>query len=253
MTTVKVTDELIRSGMSTAGGWTKEQLGILGVSWPPESGWRKRVIGTEITSEQAERFANPKRKPKKAKSAFKLATPSDILHPGIALQIHVPVDPSVVDALVQFDGSCQANGSKDATGKWGYRLQVKGEPDTVGSGDTCAELVTNNVSEWQGLRAGLQAVQARVTANPQSIGLVLIQGDSMLVIRCLTGSWKSKNAALTVYRDECRELLAAIGRPWHAVWIPREQNEYCDSLTRPDYDRTTSANCVQSSRYERTP
>jgi ribonuclease HI len=225
--TVRITDDLIRAGMSGAGGWTREQLAIPGVGWPPQAGWRKRVIGTEIASEQAERFTRLKRvrtrPPAQAVSLF--SEPPVLVAP-------TPLMPTKGVAVIQFDGSCEGNGTKNATGKWGFRLKCDGLPDAIGSGITRAELVTNNVSEWQGLLAGLRQCAAVVNAGKITVAGVLIQGDSQLVIKCLSGEWRSKNAALTVYCNECRDLLAQINRPWHAAWIPRDENEFCDSLTR---------------------
>lgn len=53
---IKITQEFIDSGKSHAGGWSREQLRILGVSWPPEAGWRERIEGTEILTLEAEKF-----------------------------------------------------------------------------------------------------------------------------------------------------------------------------------------------------
>lgn len=53
---VTITDELIESGKSAAGGYSKSQLALLGVAWPPVSGWKKQAIGSQITSDAAARF-----------------------------------------------------------------------------------------------------------------------------------------------------------------------------------------------------
>lgn len=53
---VTITDDLIESGKSAAGGYSKAQLASLGVAWPPVSGWKKQVIGRQITSDAAARF-----------------------------------------------------------------------------------------------------------------------------------------------------------------------------------------------------
>ena len=47
---VVVTRSLMLSGMSKKGGWSKEQLSLLGVKWPPPSGWRRRVESFLIIS-----------------------------------------------------------------------------------------------------------------------------------------------------------------------------------------------------------
>jgi len=49
---------------STRGcGFTKKQLDAIGISWPPQKGWKESVIGKWITEEEAAIFE--KRKPKK--------------------------------------------------------------------------------------------------------------------------------------------------------------------------------------------
>jgi hypothetical protein len=53
---VRVTSELIEAGQSDRGGWTKAQLALLGVPWPPPSGWKAAVLGKAIPSSAADRF-----------------------------------------------------------------------------------------------------------------------------------------------------------------------------------------------------
>lgn len=53
---VAVTTELIEAGQSDRGGWSKAQLALLGVSWPPPPGWKGEVIGRLVPQADAERF-----------------------------------------------------------------------------------------------------------------------------------------------------------------------------------------------------
>lgn len=53
---VTITDDFIESGKSTAGGFSKSQLALLGVPWPPVGGWKAEVIGQKITADAASRF-----------------------------------------------------------------------------------------------------------------------------------------------------------------------------------------------------
>lgn len=46
--TMKLTRELINKGESSNGGWSKKQLALLGIDWPPEPGWPLRLEGVEI-------------------------------------------------------------------------------------------------------------------------------------------------------------------------------------------------------------
>jgi hypothetical protein len=54
--TIQLTAPLIRSGATAAGGWTAEQLNLIGVDWPPESGWIKRAEGREVDVETFDLF-----------------------------------------------------------------------------------------------------------------------------------------------------------------------------------------------------
>lgn len=51
-----LTAKIIDAGASTNGGWNKEQLAILGISWPPVKGWKRRLIGTQISEHQYANF-----------------------------------------------------------------------------------------------------------------------------------------------------------------------------------------------------
>lgn len=54
--TIRITAELVAMGRSARGGWTKAQLELLGVTWPPDKGWKERVIGVEIGVAIMKRF-----------------------------------------------------------------------------------------------------------------------------------------------------------------------------------------------------
>jgi hypothetical protein len=62
---VIITDQFIESGKSKNGGYGRKQLAIIGVSWPPQTGWKPGVIGKEIPDDAAAQFlalkdVNPK-------------------------------------------------------------------------------------------------------------------------------------------------------------------------------------------------
>lgn len=52
----EVTRGWLDKGKSDRGGWNRSQLVLLGESWPPKAGWVQRVIGREITDEDALMF-----------------------------------------------------------------------------------------------------------------------------------------------------------------------------------------------------
>ncbi len=46
MSLIAVTNKIIEQGKSDRGGWSREQVEALGVPWPLEKGWKRRVVGT---------------------------------------------------------------------------------------------------------------------------------------------------------------------------------------------------------------
>lgn len=53
---MRITQDLIRAGQSSNGGWSKKQLRLLGIKWPPLQGWRRRIDGAHIADAKADRF-----------------------------------------------------------------------------------------------------------------------------------------------------------------------------------------------------
>ena len=45
---ITLTHELIESFATAKIGWTKSQLAMLGVAWPPARGWKAALVGTMI-------------------------------------------------------------------------------------------------------------------------------------------------------------------------------------------------------------
>lgn len=54
-----ITQELIDSLKTPAGGWTKSSLQTLGVAWPPKKGWQKEIIGRELNQTLPDESQNP--------------------------------------------------------------------------------------------------------------------------------------------------------------------------------------------------
>jgi hypothetical protein len=53
---MKLTAGWIHEHKTVRGSWKRAQLEILGMAWPAKRGWIARVVGREISAEQAERF-----------------------------------------------------------------------------------------------------------------------------------------------------------------------------------------------------
>lgn len=51
-----VTKDFILAYKTDRGAWTRAQLSLLGVDWPPRAGWMQRVVGMELNDSDAEAF-----------------------------------------------------------------------------------------------------------------------------------------------------------------------------------------------------
>lgn len=64
---MKLTRQMIESGRSDNGGYSKAQLSLLGIVWPPQHGWPKMLEGTEIDEQAYRAFMDLKNKHKQHK------------------------------------------------------------------------------------------------------------------------------------------------------------------------------------------
>ena len=53
---VTLTPDLIQLAKTRNGGFTRAQLTILGVAWPPPRGWRRAIVGRRISQSELESF-----------------------------------------------------------------------------------------------------------------------------------------------------------------------------------------------------
>ncbi len=135
---------------------------------------------------------------------------------------------------VEADG-----GSRGNPGVAGYGALVR---DT-GTGALLAERaeplgkVSNNVAEYRGLIAGLEAAHA---IDPGAE--VLVRMDSKLVVEQMSGTWKIKHEDMRRLALQARELANAIRDAGGSVryeWIPRAENKDADALSNDGMDGLT--------------
>lgn len=60
---MKLTKQFIMDHRTKNGAWTREQLRIIDVNWPPVKGWQTLIAGKEITGAQVAEFILAKTKP----------------------------------------------------------------------------------------------------------------------------------------------------------------------------------------------
>ncbi|RKR87404.1 putative phosphoglycerate mutase [Micromonospora pisi] len=128
--------------------------------------------------------------------------------------------------VMEADGGARGN-----PGPAGFGAVVR----DAGSGEVLAErsesigVATNNVAEYRGLIAGLEAAVELGAAE------IDVRMDSKLVIEQMSGRWQIKNHGLRPLAAQAAGLV----RKFDAVryqWIPREQNRHADALANAAMD-----------------
>ena len=131
--------------------------------------------------------------------------------------------------IVEADGGSRGNPGVAAGGA----VVVDPEEDAVLTEvGVYVGIATNNVAEYHGMIAGLEAALERA---PLAVHVLL---DSKLVVEQMTGRWKIKHPAMQVLARRAQELVAG-----HAVtfeWVPRARNTRADAAANEAMDRKES-------------
>jgi broad specificity phosphatase PhoE len=132
-----------------------------------------------------------------------------------------------VDVIIEADGASRGN-----PGPASYGALVLDARTGAVLAERAAALgvATNNVAEYRGLIAGLQAAQ-EVGAQR-----VTVRMDSKLVIEQAKGTWKINNTRLRELHEQAR----AVARTFAEIgfeWVPRAQNSRADRLANEALDR----------------
>jgi ribonuclease H / adenosylcobalamin/alpha-ribazole phosphatase len=133
--------------------------------------------------------------------------------------------------VVEADG-----GSRGNPGPAGYGALVS-DADT---GEVLAEVsddlgtATNNVAEYSGLVAGLQAA-VRIAPG----GDIEVRMDSRLVVEQMSGRWKIKDETLRSLAQTAQETSAQLGNVTY-TWVPRARNARADALANRAMDRAAA-------------
>jgi ribonuclease HI len=131
---------------------------------------------------------------------------------------------------IHFDGLCYPK-NPGGVAAYGYLAHRDGKLihqgfRAVGEGKG----MTNNVAEYEGLMAAAQWI-----ADEEIDEQIVIKGDSELVIKQMNGQYRVNSATSRKYVPEIKKLLQ--GKDVSLVWVPREENEEADKLSRVAYER----------------
>ncbi|NJP51521.1 bifunctional RNase H/acid phosphatase [Streptomyces sp. SBST2-5] len=137
--------------------------------------------------------------------------------------------------IVEADG-----GSRGNPGPAGYGAVVV----DAATGQTLVEVAeylgvaTNNVAEYRGLLAGLEAARE---LDPGAA--VHVRMDSKLVIEQMAGRWKIKHPDLKPLATRAARVFPPERVSWE--WIPREQNKQADRLANEAMDGAEPGTVIQ--------
>lgn len=127
--------------------------------------------------------------------------------------------------VLYCDGASRGNPGPSA---FGFSL-LDGYGTTVVERGERLGTATNNVAEYRGLVAGLEAAIAAGVADLE------VRLDSLLLVRQVMGEYRVKAPGLKPLHRAAVGLLARIGRV-RVVHIPREQNTRADALANAALD-----------------
>ncbi|OBA76100.1 bifunctional RNase H/acid phosphatase [Mycolicibacterium mucogenicum] len=128
--------------------------------------------------------------------------------------------------LVEADG-----GSRGNPGPAGYGAVVfsADRAEVLAESSASIGVATNNVAEYRGLIAGLEAAAA-LDADDVAVSM-----DSKLVVEQMSGRWQVKHPDLIPLNREAVALARRFGRVSY-TWIPRAQNSHADRLANEAMD-----------------
>ncbi|KAK9821101.1 hypothetical protein WJX81_004150 [Elliptochloris bilobata] len=127
---------------------------------------------------------------------------------------------------LEWDGGARGNPGPAGAGAVLYEDESSSEVGSV-----CVTLghATNNVAEYRGLVAGLEA------ARDLGVRRLRVMGDSLLVVNQMKGSWQVLNAGLQPLHKEATELSRGFDE-FTIGHMPREANKVADALSNVAMD-----------------
>ena len=124
-----------------------------------------------------------------------------------------------------FDGCC---GPRNPGGHAAWGAMVKLDGNVVwADGGYCGTgpKMSNNVAEYS-------AVCAVIRECLKHEGVCILRGDSKLVVMQLMGKWKVRGGLYVPFYQQAMSLWQHLKPRARLEWIPREQNDECDHLSK---------------------
>jgi len=128
---------------------------------------------------------------------------------------------------IYTDGSCLVN--PGGPGGWGFVFFDESGKEIGNQFGNIKKhpVVTNNFAEYMAVLRALQYYQELKRPGP-----LLIRSDSKMLINQLGGTWRVGDKPYKKIWDRVIDLLGQIEFEVSWEWIPREQNEIADGLSK---------------------
>lgn len=140
------------------------------------------------------------------------------------------------------DGLCEPY-NPNGTATYGFVIYENGKKihencNVIGSGKG----MTNNIAEYTGAIKSLEWLKDKELTKD-----IVIKSDSQLLIRQLNGQYAVRSSNLQPLFAKVKKLLKSFKKV-KFVWIPREQNEEADSLSRKAYNQFMQTSRLQKAK-----
>jgi len=134
---------------------------------------------------------------------------------------------------LHFDGLCEPK-NPGGVATYGYTIYRGSRKLCDGFGTVGAGMfgndVSNNVAEYTAMIRGME----RLLSDGYS-GRLTVRGDSQLTIRQMQGRYAVRAKRLAPLHEEAMRLARMFERV-EFEWVPREQNEEADALSRRGFE-----------------
>lgn len=144
---------------------------------------------------------------------------------------------------VHFDAACEP---RNPSGNIGVGVIAVCDGDVVHEYSKfypAAKNNSNNVGEYMGFIEAVQFITYFIDQvnSGYFVERIEIRGDSKLVIEQMMNRWRIKNGLYVKYAKEAKELWRNLQSlagqmkiPLSLQWLPREQNEIADKLSKQE-------------------
>jgi broad specificity phosphatase PhoE/ribonuclease HI len=130
-------------------------------------------------------------------------------------------------------------GSRGNPGPAGYGALVREGSLVLAERGAAIGVATNNVAEYRGLIAGLEAAR-EIDPTAQ----LEVRMDSKLVVEQMSGRWKIKHSDMQKLAAQAAKLVASFPRV-NFTWIPRAQNSAADALANAAMDAAAAGKAFE--------